>query len=74
MLTAHLGCEVTVIAEGPEAEQAMDGVCALISDRFGEGEDAEQGQRGAEHEYSRSVASTLSGRVTRHGLAWKRAL
>ncbi|MBB35803.1 MAG: HPr family phosphocarrier protein [Hirschia sp.] len=38
MLTAHLGCEVTVIAEGPEAEQAMDGVCALISDRFGEGE------------------------------------
>lgn len=38
MLTAHMGCVVSITAEGEEAEQALDAICALIADKFGEGE------------------------------------
>ena len=36
MLSASLGCEVTVSAKGPEAEQAVDALCRLIERRFDE--------------------------------------
>jgi phosphocarrier protein len=36
MLSASLGCEVTVSATGPQAEQAVDALCRLIERRFDE--------------------------------------
>ncbi len=36
MLAAAKGCDVMVDAEGPDAEQALDTLTELVSDRFGE--------------------------------------
>ena len=36
MLAAAKGCDVFVEAEGADAEQALDALSALVSDRFGE--------------------------------------
>ena len=36
-LVAALGSEVTVVASGVDAEQAVDALAALISEGFGEG-------------------------------------
>ena len=36
MLAAGLGTEVEIEAEGPDAEAALDALCALIADRFDE--------------------------------------
>jgi len=38
MLAAGIGSEVTIDTEGDQAQQALDGVLALIADKFGEGE------------------------------------
>lgn len=38
MLAAAKGSEITLIAEGADAEQALDEMAALIADRFGEDE------------------------------------
>jgi phosphocarrier protein HPr len=38
MLAAGLGTEIEVDAEGPDEEAAVHALCALIDDRFGEGE------------------------------------
>ena len=38
MLCGQVGSTVTVSATGPDAEEAVDAVDALIKDRFGEGE------------------------------------
>jgi phosphotransferase system HPr (HPr) family protein len=38
LLCGQPGSEVTVVAVGEDAEQALDAVGALINDRFGEGE------------------------------------
>ena len=38
MLAAGLGSEVVLQTEGECAQEAMDGLLALIADRFGEGE------------------------------------
>ena len=38
MLAAGIGSEITVSAEGPLAEAALDALCALVAHRFGEGE------------------------------------
>ena len=38
MLAASRGTEITVAAEGADAEAAVDAIGALINDRFGEGE------------------------------------
>ena len=36
MLAASPGCAITVTTSGPEAEAAMEALCALVADRFGE--------------------------------------
>jgi phosphocarrier protein len=36
-LVAAIGAEVTVVASGVDAEQAVDALAALVSDGFGEG-------------------------------------
>jgi phosphocarrier protein len=36
MLAAAKGSSITLIAEGEDAEQALDEIAALIADRFGE--------------------------------------
>lgn len=36
MLAAAPGCEIQVNASGPDANAALDAVCALVSDGFGE--------------------------------------
>lgn len=36
MLAASPGCCITVSAEGPEARQALDALCDLVANRFGE--------------------------------------
>ena len=36
MLTAAPGVTITISATGPEAEAAVDALCALIASRFGE--------------------------------------
>ena len=36
MLAASPGCCITVSAEGPEAGQALDALCDLVENRFGE--------------------------------------
>jgi phosphocarrier protein HPr len=38
MLAAGMGTEVEIETEGPDEQAAMDGLLALISDKFGEGE------------------------------------
>jgi phosphocarrier protein len=38
MLAAGVGTEVFLETEGERAQEAMDGMLALIADRFGEGE------------------------------------
>ncbi len=38
MLAAGLGSEVEIETTGPDEQQAMDAITALISDKFGEGE------------------------------------
>jgi phosphocarrier protein HPr len=36
MLAAGIGSEVTLTAEGPDAEAALDAICQLIAERFQE--------------------------------------
>lgn len=36
MLAAAPGCDITVNATGPEADDALEAVCALVNDGFGE--------------------------------------
>ena len=36
MLAAAPGCEIVVDATGPEADKALEAVCALVSNGFGE--------------------------------------
>lgn len=36
MLAAAQGSEITLIADGPDAEQAIEQLSALVADRFGE--------------------------------------
>ena len=38
MLGAALGCEIEVIAEGPQAADALEAIARLVADKFGEGE------------------------------------
>jgi phosphocarrier protein len=38
MLAAGIGSEVTIDTEGERAQEAMDAMLTLISDKFGEGE------------------------------------
>jgi phosphocarrier protein len=38
MLAAAPGCEITVDATGPQADDALNAVCALVDDGFGEEE------------------------------------
>jgi phosphocarrier protein HPr len=38
MLAAGLGAEVEVETDGPQEQEAMDALLALIHDKFGEGE------------------------------------
>ncbi|MBL8559105.1 MAG: HPr family phosphocarrier protein [Hyphomonadaceae bacterium] len=38
MLGAGIGSQIEVIAEGPQAETALDAIERLVADRFGEGE------------------------------------
>jgi phosphocarrier protein HPr len=38
MLAAGIGTSIVVKASGNEASEAMEAVCALVADRFGEGE------------------------------------
>jgi phosphocarrier protein len=38
MLAAGMGSEVVVEAEGPDADQALAALLALMADKFGEGE------------------------------------
>jgi phosphocarrier protein HPr len=38
MLAAGIGTTIVVRARGEQATEAMDAVCALVADRFGEGE------------------------------------
>jgi phosphocarrier protein HPr len=38
MLAAGIGSEITISAEGLQAEVALDAICDLVADRFGEGE------------------------------------
>lgn len=36
MLAAGIGCSVDVEAEGPQAQEALDALCALVEGRFDE--------------------------------------
>jgi phosphocarrier protein HPr len=36
MLAASPGCSIRIAAKGPEAEQAVEALAALVSSRFGE--------------------------------------
>lgn len=38
MLAAGIGAKVEVETEGPDEQQAMDEILALIANKFGEGE------------------------------------
>jgi phosphocarrier protein HPr len=38
MLAAGKGSKILIEADGPDAQQALDALLALIADRFGEGE------------------------------------
>ena len=37
-LGAAQGCTITVVAQGAQAQEAVDAIAALVADRFGEGE------------------------------------
>ena len=37
MLAAGLGSRISIVAEGPDAGQALDQLEALFADKFGEG-------------------------------------
>lgn len=37
MLAAAQGCEIEVACDGPEADELLDALAALVADRFGEG-------------------------------------
>lgn len=37
-LGAGIGSTITIVAQGPEAQAALDALAALIADKFGEGE------------------------------------
>lgn len=37
LLAAEVGSEITLYAEGPDAEQAVEALSALFTDKFGEG-------------------------------------
>jgi len=36
MLAAGIGAQITLVAEGADATQALDALAALVADRFGE--------------------------------------
>ena len=36
MLAASLGCEIEIIAEGPDADEALVAILALVDAKFGE--------------------------------------
>ena len=36
MLAAAQGSQITLVAEGEDAEKALDELCGLVADRFGE--------------------------------------
>ena len=38
MLAAGIGTEVEIETEGPDEQQAMDALLALVNDKFGEGQ------------------------------------
>lgn len=38
MLGAGIGSDIEVIAEGAQAEDALEAIAALVADKFGEGE------------------------------------
>jgi phosphocarrier protein len=38
MLAAGKGSKITLEVAGPDEEQAMEALCALVNDRFGEGQ------------------------------------
>lgn len=38
LLAAGPGSRIEVMADGPDAEEALDAIAALVVDRFGEGE------------------------------------
>ena len=38
MLAAAQGCTIELETDGPDEQAAMDAICALINDYFGEGE------------------------------------
>ena len=38
MLAAGIGSQVEIEAEGPDEQAAVDGIAALVNDKFGEGE------------------------------------
>lgn len=38
MLAAGIGIEIAIETDGADEQQAMDALCALIDDKFGEGE------------------------------------
>ncbi|MEZ5646197.1 MAG: HPr family phosphocarrier protein [Burkholderiaceae bacterium] len=38
MLAAGIGSQVEIETDGPDEQQAMDAIVALINDKFGEGE------------------------------------
>ncbi|MBY0422978.1 MAG: HPr family phosphocarrier protein [Parvularculaceae bacterium] len=38
MLGAGVGSEIAILAEGPQAQDALDTLVRLVEDRFGEGE------------------------------------
>ena len=38
LLAAGPSCRIEVMADGPDAEEALEAIAALVADRFGEGE------------------------------------
>lgn len=36
MLGAAMGCDIEITAHGPEAAKAIDALCSLVTDKFGE--------------------------------------
>jgi len=38
MLAAGKGSKITLEVDGPDEDQAIEAICALIGDNFGEGE------------------------------------
>lgn len=40
MLVAHTGCEIELAGTGPQAEEAVEAIAALVADGFGEQDNA----------------------------------